>query len=113
MSILRSCLTNLSIIQSCWTLRRKKNDVVLLENHSDKLIERFRLVANNKQQSVQIGKFVCMDIVRVSAYLSYSFVIQSKYEVAENEIEIDRNTFEVNTENSYIIQKERWKLQFL
>lgn len=43
---------------------------------------------------------------------SYSFVVQSKYEVAKNEIETDRNTFEVNTENSYILRKSDGSYSF-
>ena len=92
--------------------KEKRMMLYLLENHSDKLIERFRLVANNKQQSVQIGKLSAWILSGCLLIFSYSFVIQSKYEVAENEIEIDRNTFEVNTENSYIIKKKDGSYSF-
>lgn len=84
----------------------------LLENHSDKLIERFRLVADNKQQSLRIGKLSAWVLAGCLLICSYSFVIQSKYEVATSEIEIDKNTFEVNTENSYILRKSDGSYSF-
>lgn len=84
----------------------------LLENHSDKLIERFSLVADNKQQSLRIGKLSAWVLAGCLLICSYSFVIQSKYEVATSEIEIDKNTFEVNTENSYILRKSDGSYSF-
>lgn len=84
----------------------------LLENHSDKLIERFRLVADNRQHSTKIGKMSAWVMAGCLLICSYSFVIQSKYEVAKCEIETDKDTFEVNDENSYIVRNSDGSYSF-
>lgn len=80
----------------------KKAIIPLYEEHSEKLIERFQLVADGKNGSFVRGKFFALILAICLLTASYSFIIQSKYEVPMDEIEIEDKAYEVNSENAYI-----------
>ena len=83
-----------------------KTIIPLYEEHSEKLIERFQLVADGKNVSFSRGKVVAWLLAVCLLMLSYSFIIQSKYEVPIDEIEIESEDYRVDSNNSYIIIRE-------
>ena len=78
----------------------------LFEEHSEKMIERFKLVADLKDGRTWIGKLVAWLIAGMVLGLSYSYIIQPHFEPPKSEIEVDEYAHEVNTSNSYIIKKK-------
>lgn len=79
--------------------------VELFGDGSEKLIERFSLIADDQRRPVKRGKLSAWVIAAGLLVLSYSFVLQTKYEVPKTEIEMDRDTYEVVNENFYIYKK--------
>lgn len=80
----------------------KKAIIPLYEEHSEKLIERFQLVADGKNGSFVWGKVFALLLAICLLTVSYSFIIQSKYDAPIDEIEIEDKAYEVNSENAYI-----------
>lgn len=78
----------------------------LFEEHSEKMIERFKLVAELKDGRSWIGKLVGWLIAGIVLVLSYSYIIQPHFEPPKSEIEVDEYAHEVNSSNSYIIKKK-------
>lgn len=78
----------------------------LFEEHSEKMIERFKLVAELKDGRSWIGKLVAWLIAGIVLVLSYSYIIQPHFEPPKSEIEVDEYVHEVNSSNSYIIKKK-------
>lgn len=64
--------------------RKPAGAMPLFEDHSDHLIERFRLVAEGKQSSSRIGRILVPVIAVALLVLSYSIILQSRYEVPES-----------------------------
>lgn len=77
----------------------------LLEDDSEKLIERFQLVADGKKRSFPKGKILAWLMAGFLLLVSYSFIIQTKYEAPPDEIETDSYAHEVDSGNSYIIKQ--------
>ena len=91
---------------NCSTDERKRyhNSVMpLFEEHSEKLIERFQLVSDRKNGTSIKGNVVAMVIAVCLLLVSYSFILQSKYECPIEEIETSENSFSVNNDDSYIV----------
>lgn len=78
----------------------------LFEEHSERLIERFQLVADGKNVSYIRGKVLAWVFAVCLLTVSYSFIIQSEYEVPIDEIEVDSIDHYVDSNNSYIIIRE-------
>lgn len=76
-----------------------------LGDGSDKLIERFNLVADHQRHPVNRGKLSAWVIAAGLLVLSYSFVLQTKYDVSKTAIEMDQDTYEVFNEKFYIYKK--------
>ena len=74
----------------------------LFEEHSEKLIERFQLVSDRKNGTSVKGNLVATAITMCLLIVSYSFVLQSKYECPTEEIETDDISYSVDNDNSYI-----------
>lgn len=83
----------------------KKDSTVimqLMENHSQSLIERFEIVADVKKKTDKfMNLLVCIAAIGI-LIISYSFIIQSKFEPQKAEIE-EKRGYEVNVLNSYIL----------
>ena len=91
---------------NCSTDERQRyyNSVMpLFEEHSEKLIERFQLVSDRKNGTSIKGNVVAMVIAVCLLLVSYSFILQSKYECPIEEIETSENSFSVNNDDSYIV----------
>ena len=83
--------------------RKPAGAMPLFEDHSDHLIERFRLVAEGKQSSSRIGRILVPVIAVALLVLSYSIILQSRYEVPEETYVMqNRNCLEVNQKNAYL-----------
>lgn len=82
--------------------RKPAGAMPLFEDHSDHLIERFRLVAEGKQSSSRIGRILVPVIAVALLVLSYSFVLQSQYEVPESTYNVENSIWEVNRQNAYV-----------
>ena len=82
--------------------RKPAGAMPLCEDHSDHLIERFRLVAEGKQSSSRIGRIFVLLIAVALLVLSYSFVLQSQYEVPESTYNVENSIWEVNRQNAYV-----------
>lgn len=79
----------------------------LFEDHSDHLIERFRLVAEGKQSSSRIGRILVPVIAVALLVLSYSIILQSRYEVPESTYKVPNSScWEVNQKNTYLFEKD-------
>lgn len=78
----------------------------LFEEHSEKMIERFKLVAELKDGRSWIGKLVAWLIAGIVLVLSYSYIIQPKFEIPKSEIEVDEGVYEITNKDSYIIKKK-------
>lgn len=88
----------------CNNNNQREAVVQLFESHPDSLVERFRLVAYEKQCQMKRGKlWICLIASGLLA-MSYSFIIQTKFEVPLEEIESARNAYEVINESAYIIK---------
>lgn len=74
----------------------------LMENHSQSLIERFEIVADVKKKTDKfMNLLVCIAAIGI-LIISYSFIIQSKFDPPKAEIE-EKRGYEVNELNSYIL----------
>lgn len=82
--------------------RKPAGAMPLFEDHSDHLIERFRLVAEGKQSSSCIERILVPVIAVALLVLSYSFVLQSQYEVPESTYNVENSIWEVNRQNAYV-----------
>lgn len=87
-------------------VKYKKAIIPLYEEHSEKLIERFQLVADGKNDSFVRGEFFALILAICLLTVSYSFIIQSKYDAPIDEIEVDSIDHYVDTNNSYIIIRD-------
>lgn len=77
----------------------------LVENRSKRLLERFSIVADmGIVQKKRAGVFAGVVMLLV-LFVSYSVILQSKYEAPMSEIETDDKAYHVNTGTSYIIKK--------
>ena len=63
--------------------RKPAGAMPLFEDHSDHLIERFRLVAEGQQSSSRIGRILVPVIAVALLVLSYSFILQPIYETPD------------------------------
>lgn len=87
--------------------RKPAGAMPLCEDHSDHLIERFRLVAEGKQSSSRIGRILVPVIAVALLVLSYSIILQSRYEVPESTYKIPNSScWEVNQKNTYLFEKD-------
>lgn len=88
----------------CNNNNQREAVVQLFESHPDSLVERFSLVVYEKQCQMKRGKqWICLIASGLLA-MSYSFIIQTKFEVPLEEIESARNAYEVINESAYIIK---------
>jgi len=79
--------------------------VGLTENHSESLLERFRIVADTKVVQKKRANMFAGFIMLFLLIVSYSFILQSKFETPMSEIETGENIYHVDTENAYIIKR--------
>ena len=87
--------------------RKPAGAMPLFEDHSDHLIERYRLVAEGKQRSSCIGKILVPVIAVALLVLSYSIILQSRYEVPESTYKVPISScWEVNQKNTYLFEKD-------
>lgn len=87
--------------------RKPEGAMPLCEDHSDHLIERFRLVAEGKQSSSRIGRILVPVIAVALLVLSYSIILQSRYEVPESTYKIPNSScWEVNQKNAYLYEED-------
>lgn len=85
--------------------RKPAGAMPLFEDHSDHLIERFRLVAEGKQSSSRIGRILVPVIAVALLVLSYSIILQSRYEVPESTYGLKGDSLEINQKNAYMYEK--------
>lgn len=76
-----------------------------LEDHPERLIERFQLVAQYKKRKKWIGNASAWLIAGTMLIASYSISIHPHFEPPRDEIETDNYTYEVGPNDSYIIKK--------
>lgn len=87
--------------------RKPAGAMPLFEDHSDHLIERFRLVAEGKQSGSRIGRILVPVIAVALLVLSYSIILQSRYEVPESTYKVPNSScWEVNQKNTYLFEKD-------
>ena len=99
----------LDVMLDAFVEKRTINEYVgavgLVENHSQSLVERFRIVADmgvvQKNRTNVFAAFMMLLILTVS----YSFILQSSYETPISEIETDENTYQMTPENTFIIKR--------
>ena len=82
--------------------RKPAGAMPLFEDHSDHLIERFRLVAEEKQSSSRIGRILVPVIAVALLVLSYSLILQPRYDVPENTYTIENEFEDINQDNAYL-----------
>lgn len=82
--------------------RKPAGAMPLFEDHSDHLIERFRLVAEGKQSSSCIGRILVPVIAVALLVLSYSLILQPRYDVPENTYTIENEFEDINQDNAYL-----------
>ncbi len=99
----------LSVILSAFRESRDAASFVgaagLAEEHSESLLERFRVVADRKIVQEKKAGVLAGAVLLLVLIVSYSFIIQPKYEAPVSEIETDENSYKVDEENSYIIKR--------
>ena len=78
----------------------------LFENHSESMIERFEMVAGYKNKKVWMSNLITIAVAIGILVISYSFIVQAKFEAPKDEIEVDEYTHEIDQSNSYIIKKK-------
>lgn len=78
----------------------------MFEDHSDHLIERFRLVAEGKQSSSRIGRILVPVIAVALLVLSYSFILQPRYETPNGIYDVQDSRWEINQDNAYLYEKD-------
>lgn len=77
----------------------------LVEEHSKSLLERFEIVSDMgivQKKQVNVFAGVVMALILV---VSYSFILQSKYDTPISEIETDVDIYNVDIETSYITKQ--------
>lgn len=79
--------------------------IPLFEDHSIKILERFQLVANGRNRSVHSGQIAAFFLSAALLLFSYSFIVQTRYEVPTGEVEDNLGARKIDTEESYIKQK--------
>lgn len=82
--------------------RKPAGAMPLFEDHSDHLIERFRLVAEGKQSGSRIGRILVPVIAVALLVLSYSLILQPRYDVPENTYTIENEFEDINQDNAYL-----------
>lgn len=82
----------------------KQNDIrmQLFEKHSEKMIERFQLVTSDRNGSLRRGNVIAWLIAGCLLIVSYSFIIQTEYDVPMVDIETNSEAHEVDNENSFL-----------
>ena len=85
--------------------RKPAGAMPLFEDHSDHLIERFRLVAEGKQSSSCIGRILVPVIAVALLVLSYSLILQPRYDVPEGIYDVQNGRLEINQKNAYMYEK--------
>lgn len=90
---------------------QEKNSYVtqMIEKHTERLIERFRIVAKGNKKRVRTGKLSALVIAGVMLMASYSVSIHPHYEAPMDEIETDENTHVIVPDDTYIIKKANGK----
>jgi len=87
--------------------RKPAGAMPLFEDHSDHLIERFRLVAEGKQSSSCIKRILVPVIAVALLVLSYSLILQPRYEVPESAYSRENKFFEdINQDSAYLYESE-------
>lgn len=86
--------------------RKPEGAMPLFEEHSDHLIERFRLVAEGKQSSSRIGRILVPVIAVALLVLSYSFILQPRYETPNGIYDVQDSRWEINQDNAYLYEKD-------
>lgn len=77
----------------------------LAEAHSGSLLERFRIVADmGVVQKRRVNVLTCAAMLLTLA-VSYSFILQSKYDTPLSEIETGENIYYMDLETSYILKQ--------
>lgn len=76
----------------------------LFSDDSELLLERFKLVAVERNIFLKKGTVLAWVIAGCLLMLSYSFIIQTKYDVPEADIATAQDAYEVNSDNSYLIR---------
>lgn len=86
--------------------RKPAGAMPLFEDHSDHLIERFRLVAEGKQSSSRIGRIFVPVIAVALLVLSYSLILQPRYDVPEGIYDVQNGQcWEIKQKNAYLYEK--------
>lgn len=86
--------------------RKPAGAMPLCEDHSDHLIERFRLVAEGKQSSSRIGRIFVPVIAVALLVLSYSLILQPRYDVPEGIYDVQNGQcWEIKQKNAYLYEK--------
>lgn len=86
--------------------RKPAGAMPLFEDHSDHLIERFRLVAEGKQSSSCIGRILVPVIAVALLVLSYSLILQPRYDVPEGIYDVQNGQcWEIKQKNAYLYEK--------
>lgn len=86
--------------------RKPAGAMPLFEDHSDHLIERFRLVAEGKQSSSRIGRILVPVIAVALLVLSYSLILQPRYDVPEGIYDVQNGQcWEIKQKNAYLYEK--------
>lgn len=85
---------------------KKTREIVsyFYENHSQALLERFQVIAQQKHQKLKKSPITII-ITGLVLLLSYLFVIQPQYEAPILDIETSEDTYAVTADNSYIIKQ--------
>lgn len=78
--------------------RKPAGAMPLFEDHSDHLIERFRLVAEGQQSSSRIGRILVPVIAVALLVLSYSFILQPRYETPDGIYDVQTSTWDIPRE---------------
>ena len=83
------------------------NSVSLGKGSKNEVLERFKTVQKNKENSAKSVKYAMawMSVFAISFIASYSFVPQQFYEPPNEEIETGADVYEITPDNSYIVQK--------
>lgn len=86
--------------------RKPAGAMPLFEDHSDHLIERFRLVAEGKQSSSRIGRILVPVIAVALLVLSYSLILQPRYDVPEGIYDVQNGQcWEIKQKNAYLYDR--------
>ena len=82
------------------------NSTGLCYDNPKLLLERFKLVADERRILVNKGNTLAWIISGCLLLISYSFVFQTEYEAPKEDIETEQEAYEVNTSNSYLIKND-------